>query len=101
MPPGCLFYDSQNVALPYNDVFLSIQLYFCSCIFGIDDLLSCLYLHGNFLTVYHSARTYGDYLCLLRLSCALLVRMIPDFVVSSASHCFNTTLSLNGTNFIL
>ena len=67
MPPGCLFYDSQNIALSYNDVFLSIQLYFCSCIFGIDDLLSGLYLHGNFLAVYHSARTYGDYLCLLRL----------------------------------
>jgi hypothetical protein len=25
---------------------------------------------------------------------------IPDAVVSSASNCFNTTLSVNGTNFI-
>ena len=32
---------------------------------------------------------------------ALLVRIIPDFVVSSASHCFKTTLSLNGTNFMM
>ena len=80
---------------------LSIQLYFCSCIFGIDDLLSGLYLHGNFLAVYHSARTYGDYLCLLVASSALLVRTIPDFVASSASHCFNTTLSLNGINLAL
>ena len=34
-------------------------------------------------------------------SCAELVRMIPDFVVSSAFNCFNTTLSDNGTNFIV
>ena len=27
--------------------------------------------------------------------------MIPDFVLSSATNCFNTTLSPNGTNFMI
>ena len=30
-------------------------------------------------------------------SCDLLARIIPDLVVSSASNCFNTTLSAKGT----
>ena len=65
MPPGCLFYDSQNIALSYNDVFLSIQLYFCSCIFGIDNFVSYSNFHLHFFAFDYSTRSYSDNFCLL------------------------------------
>ena len=84
-----------------NDIFFTVKLYFGSGILGIDNLIPCRNFHFHFFAVYKTAGAYFDDFRLLRFSLACPGRTIPDFVVSSASSCFNTTRSPNGTNFIM
>ena len=48
-----LFYNCQNITLLYDNVFFIFQLYFISCIFGVDYLIS-LFQHIVLLVNLHA-----------------------------------------------
>ena len=51
----------------YNYVLLVVNLYVGSGVFGINNLISGLYLHGNLFAVYYSAWANCDNFSLLWL----------------------------------
>ena len=60
-----LLYDCKNIVLSYDNVLFAFKLYFCSCIFGVDNFITYSYFHFYFFAVNNSARSYSYNFCLL------------------------------------
>ena len=50
--------NSEDIALSHDNVFILIQFYFCSGIFGIDYLIAGLNFHLDLLAVHYAAGAY-------------------------------------------
>ena len=46
-----LLYNSENIVLADNDIFLTVQLHLCAGILGINDLLSLADLHLSLIHI--------------------------------------------------
>ena len=55
-----LLYNSQNVGLADNGVFLAVHLHFGAAVLGADDTVAFLQVHLHFLAVHFAAGAHRD-----------------------------------------
>lgn len=101
MPAAGLFHNREDVALADDGIFLSVHLHLGARIFAGDDLVACFDVHHHVLALDVAAGSNSDHFRHLGLLLGRAGRMMPLFVVSSASTILITTRSARGLIVII